>query len=568
MIVDKITNHVFCATLKKKGANSVRHLDEASRNAVAVSEKLIMDIVRDNADTEYGRKYGFADIKSIEDYKKKVPFTTYDDYYPYIKRMLENDEENLITVYPVQHYALSSGSVGVPKHIPVSQKTLDAYSIYAASMAFGVMDEFYRTTTGKTFEDGMCLNTIEAPPMWTESGVTKGAISGTMLRPYADRLKYFMTSPIELIFPEGQMDLKYLKIRFALQERNVMCMVSAFMTGLVDLMTYMEHNWESLCDDIERGCVSKEINIPEELREKFDNMLKPDKDRADELRAEFEKGFDTPIVPRIWKNMRWIAAIGTGGFAQYTVKMRQYTGKNIPYSMANYAASESMIAVARRAGDETFVLLPDGGFYEFIPMDSDDEETTLTIDQLEAGKDYEIVVTNLSGFYRYKLKDVVRVTGFYNEAPQIQFIYRKNQMISIAGEKTNEEALRWTMQKFQDDTGILLRDYSIFADTDTKPGRYVILIEPDEELPKERYEECRDIIEKRLGEANPSFGSKIATKVLGRTKLCVVQAETYMLYRDMMLMKGVSPNQLKPVRVIDTPMKERFFFNLLEGQVE
>ncbi|SDB11861.1 GH3 auxin-responsive promoter family protein [Eubacterium oxidoreducens] len=568
MIVDKITNHVFCSTLKKRGANSIKHLDAASRDAIAISEKLILDIVQDNKDTEYGKKYGFADIKSIEDYKKKVPFSTYDDYYPYIKRMIENDEEDLITVYPIRHYALSSGSVGVPKHIPVSQKTLDSYSIYAANMAFGVLDEFYKTTTGKTFEDGMCLNTLEAPPMWTENGVTKGAISGTMLRPLADRLKYFMTSPSELIFPEGVMDLKYLKIRFALEERNVMCMVSAFMTGLVDLMTYMENNWESLCDDIEQGCISKEINISDELRDKFNSMLKPNKERAQELRAEFEKGFDTPIVPRIWKNMRWVAAIGTGGFAQYTQKMRQYTGKNIPYSMANYAASESMMAVARRAGDESFVLLPDGGFYEFIPMDSDDEETTLTIDQLEKGKDYEIVVTNLSGFYRYKIKDVIRVTGFYNEAPMIQFIYRKNQMISIAGEKTNEEALRWAMQKFQDDTNILLRDYSIFADTETKPGRYIILIEPDKELDKSRYEECRDIIEKRLGEANPSFGSKIATNVLGRTKLCVTQSETYMLYRDMMLMKGVSQNQLKPVRVIDTPMKEKFFFNLLEGEVE
>ena len=148
--------------------------------------------------------------------------------------------------------------------------------------------------------------------------------------------------------------------------------------------------------------------------------------------------------------------------------MRQYTGKNIPYSFLNYAASESLMAVARRTGEDGFVLLPDGGFYEFIPVDSEDEETTLTIDQLEAGKDYEIVVTNLSGFYRYKIKDVIRVKGFYNEAPLVSFLYRKNQMISIAGEKTNEEALRWTISKFQDETGVLVRDYSIYADTDSK----------------------------------------------------------------------------------------------------
>ncbi|MCR4842541.1 MAG: GH3 auxin-responsive promoter family protein [Eubacterium sp.] len=568
MIKSKITNHFFVETMRKRGRNSVRHLDDASRNAIEISEQLLMDILKDNASTEYGKKYDFANIHSIEEYKEKVPFSTYDDYYPYIERMIKEDEEGLITNYPVKHYALSSGSVGVPKHIPVSQKTLDAYSIYAANMAFGVMDEYYRNTTDKSFKDGYALNTIEAAPLLTENGLPKGAISGTILRPHAEHLKYFMTSPTELIFPEEHMDMKYLKIRFAIEKREVMCMFSAFMTGLVDLMTYLEQNWEMICDDIEKGVINENIMLPEETRRIFEIKLKPNKERADELRREFAAGFEKPIIPRIWKDFQWLAAIGTGGFSQYTLKMRQYTGKNIPYTMCNYAASESMMAVARHAGDESFVLLPDGGFFEFIPMDSDDEETTYTIDQVEAGKDYEIVVTNLSGFYRYKLKDVVRVTGFYHESPLIQFVYRKNQMLSIAGEKTNEEAVRWAIEKFQDDTGLLIRDFSVYADTDSKPGHYVVLMEPDKDVDSAKMPEYRDIIERRLGEANPSFGAKINTNVLGRTKLCMTQQETYMLYRDMMIMKGVSPNQLKPVRIIDTPMKEKFFFNLLENEAE
>ena len=564
MIKDKLTNHIICAIMKKRGRNSIHHLDEVSRNAVALSEKTLMDIIRYNADTEYGKKYGFADIYSVEEYKARVPYSTYDDYYPYIDRMIKNNEEGLITNYPVRHYALSSGSVGVPKHIPVSQKTLDDYSIYAANMIFGVMDEFYRNTTGKSYSNGYCLNTLEARPMVTENGLPKGSISGTVLRPLANMLRYFMTSPAKLIFPETAMDMRYLKLRFALQERNLICMISAFMTGLVDLMIYMENNWKKLCDDIEKGIIGEDIHLPDELRAKFHKMLKPDKKRANELRREFEKGFETPIVPRIWKNFQWIAAIGTGGFAQYTSKMRQYTGKNIPYSMMNYAASECMMAVARRVGDEFFVLLPDAGFFEFIPVDSEDEEKTLTISELEVGKDYEIVVTNFSGFYRYRIMDVIHVTGFYNEAPLVQFVYRKNQMLSIAGEKTSEEAVRWSIQKFQDDTGFLVRDFSVYADTDSKPGRYVVLMELDKEINVQKLQDCRDIIEQRLSEANPSFGSKIATNVLRRTKLCITQQETYMLYRDMMIIKGVSPNQLKPVRVIDTPMKEKLFFHLLE----
>ena len=568
MLKSKITNHVFIETMRKRGRNAVSHLDEASRNAVSISEQVILDILRDNASTEYGKKYDFANIHSIEEYKEKVPFSTYDDYQPYIERMIMNDEEGLITNYPIMHYALSSGSVGVPKHIPVSQKTLDMYNIYAANMAFGVMGEFFRNTTGKTFKDGYTLNTLEAVPMITENGLPKGAISGTILHPHAQHLKYFMTSPAELIFPEEQMDMKYLKLRFALENRDVVSMVSAFMTGIVDLMTYLEQNWEMLCDDIEKGIINDDILISDETKALFSLSLKPNKSRADELREEFKKGFDTPIVPRIWKNFQWLAAIGTGVFAPYTLKMRQYTGKNIPYTMCNYAASEAMMAVARHAGDESFVLLPDGGFFEFIPMDSDDEETTYTLDQLEAGKDYEIVVTNLSGLYRYKIKDVVRVTGFYHEAPLIQFVYRKNQMLFIAGEKTNEEAIRWSIDKFQEDTGLFIRDFSVFADTSSEPGKYVVLMEPDKDVDPSKMAEYRDIIENRISEANPSFETKVRSNILARTKLCMTQQQTYMLYRDMMIMKGVSPNQLKPVRVIDTPVKEKFFFNLLENEIE
>ena len=566
-IVRGITNHVFCTVMKKRGANALRHLDEVSRRAVSASEETLLKILKDNADTEYGKKYDFAGISSIDEYRKKVPFSNYDDYAPYIERMINNDEEDLITSYPVRHYALSSGSVGVPKHIPVTQATLDNYAIYGASILFGVMDEYFRNTTGKSYKDGFCLNTIEAPPMVTENGIPKGPISGTCMRVFADHLLSFMTSPAELVFPTESMDSKYLKLRFALANRKVTCMTSAFMTSLVDLMTWLESNWEEMCDDIEKGVIGESVLISPELRRKFESMFEPDPKRADELREEFKKGFDE-IVIRIWPDFQWLGAIGTGGFSQYTQKMRKYTGRNVPYSFLNYAASESLMAVARRTGEDGFVLLPDGGFYEFIPADADDDETTLTIDQLEEGKDYEIVVTNLSGFYRYRIKDVVRVKGFYNESPMVSFLYRKNQMISIAGEKTNEEALRWTIERFQDETGLLITDYSVYADTDSKPGRYVLLMEPDKEIDESKLQEYRDVAEKLLGQANPSFGQKIMNGTLGKTKLCITQQETYMLYRDVMIMKGVSQNQLKPVRAIDTPMKEKFFFNLIETETE
>lgn len=565
MLKDKILNKFILNTMKKRGRQAIGELDVNCENAIKKSEELLLKLIDDNKDTEYGRKYNFKDIHSIEDYKKNVPFSVYDDYAPYIERMIKNDENNLISVYPAVHYAVSSGSVGVPKSIPVSEATIECYKKYSCNLVFGLMDEYYRNKFGKSYANGKGLNTLEVREMRTDNGIIKGPISSTTSRANKKFLPYVFSSPMEIVFTNEVMDLKYLQLRFGLEERNLSFMIGAFMTSLVDLMTYMNANWKSLCDEIEKGILNKDAHIPENVRKELEVYLKPNPKRAEELREEFEKGFDTPIIPRIWKNMSWIFAIGTGGFASYTEKMRKYSG-NIPIDFSVYGASEALMAVARNVEEGEFVLIPDSGFYEFVPMDSDDEDVTYTIDELEVGKDYEIIVTNLSGFYRYRIKDVIRVTGFHKQSPKIKFVYRKNQMISIAGEKTNDEAVSWAVSEFAKETGCKISDYSIEADTDCEPGRYVVYLEPDHIMDSDKMEEYTKLIEEKLSIANPSFGAKVKNGVLSKTVLYFLQQETYALYRDLMIMRGVSGNQLKPVRVIDTPMKKKFFSALVEKE--
>ena len=563
MLKDKIMNYIVLNTQKKRGKKAIAQLDKNCETAKKTSEELLLQLLKDNKDTEYGKKYHFQDIHSIEDYKKMVPFSVYDDYAPYIERMIKNNETNLISAYPAVHYAVSSGSVGVPKSIPVSQKTIECYIDYSCDLIFGLMDQYYKEHYKKTYAYGKGLNTLEVREMRTENGIIKGPISSTTSRANKKYLPYVFSSPMEIVFTEEVMDLKYLQIRYGLADKNVSFMLGAFMTSLVDLMTYMTANWGRLCDEIEKGVLNEDAHIPEEVRKKLESKLKPNPKRAQELREEFKKGFDTPIIPRIWKNMSWIYAIGTGGFASYTEKMRKYSG-DIPIYFSVYGASEALMAVARNVEEGEFVLIPDSGFYEFVPMDCDDENTTYTLDELQVGKDYEIIITNLSGFYRYRIKDVVRVTGYHGQSPKLKFVYRKNQMISVAGEKTNDEAVSWAVSEFEKEAGCKINDYSIEADTECEPGRYIVYLEPDHIMPKEKMSQYTDLIEEKLGIANPSFGAKVESGILSKTVLYFEQQETYALYRDLMIMRGISGNQLKPVRVIDTPMKKKFFGGLIE----
>lgn len=547
-----------------RGRKAVRALDYASREAVIRQHRFLSELIKENQDTEYGKKYGFREIHNAKGYEERVPLTEYDDYEPFITRMI-GGEQNLLSARPVKYFAMTAGSIGVPKYVPVCEEELKKYLQCTIELAFGVADEYYRNTTGRGVPGGRGLSAVEMRMMETPSGVKHGVISSTLISAVRDSAPYLLSSPWEVVSPGGEeMDLKYLKARFALADKELVFMDSVFLTGLVDLMDYIRDNYEMLCRDIYHGRLNQHVKIPEGTRRSLERYLTPQKRRAKELLREFRQGFDTPIIPRIWPKMSWIGGIGTGSFFPYARRMYRYSGKSIPLNNLCYAASEAMIAAARHMGDESYVLIPDGGFYEFLPIDCEDESKTLHIDELEIGEDYRLIITNLSGFYRYRLHDVVRVTGYYNETPMIRFVYRENQLVSIAGEKTNEEDLRWAIEQFYLETRIHVSDYSIWADTNTSPGRYVLLVEPAQVVEKERLEYCRSVLEEKLMQANPSYAEMVRTGVLGKMELFFLQQQTYQFYRELQIMKGASSNQLKPVRVIDTPQKERFFFGLKE----
>ena len=161
MLFKKFMNYMVMTTLIRRGRKALREMEEKSKHANQNSRDLLMRIVNDNKDTEYGRKYHFADIKSPEDFRKMVPYSSYDDYAPYIERVIDKGEKDLYTVYPIETYALSSGSVGVPKRVPVSAEALDIYSQYAAAKTFATCDNYYKEKTGKHHKFGMGLNTLE-----------------------------------------------------------------------------------------------------------------------------------------------------------------------------------------------------------------------------------------------------------------------------------------------------------------------------------------------------------------------------------------------------------------------
>lgn len=538
----------------KRGRVFLEKLEKASLNGFEENKKLLFKLIEENKNTDYGKKYNFENIKTIEDYFKNVPFSEYEDYEEYVKRIALG-EKNVLSARNTVHFATSSGSSGTPKLIPMCLEAEQLFAAYTHGMCFAVMDR----ELGENWVKGRGVSFTEVRFKPTESGISSGAVSGKVRYQHRETENLTYTTPICVSYPQEKMNFRYLHIRFALAEENLSFITCTFMTAAADIMQFLQENWKEIVNDIKNGTISDEFLVPEDIRKELEPIIKPMPERAEFLENEFEKGFKG-IIPRIWKNMSFLFGIGGGSFKVYTEKIRYYLG-NVKIHFSVYSSSEGIFAAPVESESEDMVLIPFSAFYEFRDIENDSEEI-VTMDKVETGKDYEIIITNISGLYRYRIKDVVRVTGFYNTLPKIRFLYRLNQLINIAGEKTNDSCMNAVMEEFAKESGLSLTEYSVYADTASSPGRYVVFAECEGEN-KDR-KKAAEITEKYLCRLNPSYDEKIQNGKLKNLKFYFLKKDTYEVYRELMAVKGVSPNQLKPVRIIDNPFREKFFFSMRE----
>ena len=555
----KIVNH----KMAKKGIAAHNRLNRITQTPMETQEQFLMQLLRDNQDTEYGRKYGFADIHSIEEYRQRVPLTTYDDYAEAINRMAMKGETNVLTAYKVIHYSKSSGTMGNPKMIPFSEKAAKISDDYVKGSIDCVAARYGMLECTKS------INLVESHLEILPSGATFGSYTGRIISDLKNILERVNIPPVEVIMPKQQMNTRYLLALYALRQEDLSYCFCAFYSYFVEVLRCIEKDWRIMADDIENGTINENVNVPEEVRQQLMAKMTKEPKRAEEIRRIMrDHQHETLLVPLLWPHFRFVSGIGTAGFSTYTEKLRSYFGPDIHFFFIGVAASEGVFSTLYDIDTPQSVLLPDSVFYEFKPEDQEDYNHLLTIDQLEEGQNYELVITNLSGFYRYKMKDVIRVVGKYNNTPTIEFMYRANQTVNLVGEKTTEVALREVAKQVAEKCNFKLVDYCMYPNPDAIPVHYEFLLEPYN-LPDDfDWQHARDVLDECLSVANPSMGDKLTKGIVGKSKLYFLSEETTMLYRDMMIYKGASSAQLKPVRVIDNVMRHNFFYTLIDKRFD
>lgn len=302
-------------------------------------------------------------------------------------------------------------------------------------------------------------------------------------------------------------------------------------------------------------------------------VIKPDPKLSKFICKECSKENWEGIISKIWPKTKYLDVIVTGAMAQYIPTLNYYSG-GLPLACTMYASSECYFGLNLnpmcKPSEVSYTIMPNMAYFEFLrhephSLSNYHNSSSKLVDlvDVEVGKEYELVITTYAGLYRYQVGDILRVTGFHNSAPQFHFVRRKNVLLSIDSDKTDEAEL----QKAVDNASQILSkfstsvvEYTSYADTKTIPGHYVIyweLLVKDSThcLSDEVLSKCCLAMEESLNSVYRQ--GRVADNSIGPLEIRVVRNGTFEELMDYAISRGASINQYKVPRCVNfTPIME------------
>lgn len=515
-----------------------------TKNCRKVNEQVLFKILKKNSKCEFGEKFKFKDINSIEKFKKKVPLTEYSYYENYIRKMADG-EKNILISDEVEYFGHTSGTTGKQKLIPVTKRSRKIASKYMALL----INKFSYDNFKEKWNYGKGLMIADiVMTTYTKGGIPICSATSGGMKGIKYILPYLYTSPIEVMTIKDKEDALYLHLLFGLLETNLLYISGVFISNVLDLFRVLENNHESLVRDIRKGRISKKLNIDEDTRDHLNKYLKPNASRANMLEKEFKKGFKG-ISKRIWPSLCYIATVAGADFSIYDDKVNYYTD-SLPVYSPGYASTEAMMGINPYSNKIRYVIIPDTVFYEFIPI-RNEQQDTLCLDELKVGEKYEIVITNYAGLYRYRIGDVIKVVDFYNKCPEVEFLYRKNQVLNMVAEKTTEEHLTNAIKNTIKKLNLNLVDYTTMADNSITPGRYIVYFELKNDKAYSNIKLLEGTLDNEIRKSNLAYNRARNNKRLGMLRVVLVSPNTFNLIKESLFTRGISKNQIKIPRVIN-----------------
>jgi RimK family alpha-L-glutamate ligase len=432
-----------------------------------IQQTILMDIVRRNAQTEFGKAHGFESIRSVADFRRQVPVADWEGFEPYTERMERGEKDLLFTGQPT-HFICTSGTTGKMKMLPESHEGEFAKSVVSrmrTALLIKMIPELL---------SGFFIPLSNAAVMGnTACGIPYGTASGLTLASTPEEIRRRMAFPPDILRAKNAETLDYLIMRYAVAQPLVRLVVGNNPGRLTSLVEFANQHRENLITDIEQGTLKKDLALDLEVRQSLEANLKPDPERAQALRQmAATRG---RLEPRdYWPGLKMISCWLGGTIGRYLEGLKPWLPDGVLFTDCGYGASEGKFNIPMKPGVSEGPLAILGYFFEFEPLSGGEP---LLAHELKDGEDYRLLVTSYSGLYRYDLHDIVRVNGFTGKTPNIYFISKTRDIANLSGEKLTGAFLAEHIHSTLAARNLRWRHFCVVTDI-TRHG-YDYCIEPD-----------------------------------------------------------------------------------------
>ncbi|XP_014673029.1 PREDICTED: uncharacterized protein LOC106813410 [Priapulus caudatus] len=409
-----------CHYLQKKfflliGWWNYRQLMLATSNVKQAQEKFLLDRLAKQAGTEYGKRYNFSEIRTREDYVRVHPLTDFSHYKDYVDRVAKGEENVLLPKRP-KRMAVSSGTSGVCKMIPVCD---EAFTQFALKM-FAPMS--YVNQSMKKNSELTRELFLMYTPRWrhTEAGIPIGPISSLDKRMKGmDLLMAGYSSPSAILEVLTENEANYLHLLFALKDKHLSAINSNILLAIyysirlpcrtivtcsstTQLIRADEDRGRQLRAEFLRGVdgnaelglkvhvdmvFSDNADIYKAMVDMFSTLvhkkdkLRADPERARELEVQFARGFKG-ICTRLWPLCGVLTAVATGAmelYADLLVKHSYCSGTRIFSPLCGASEGNIGLNLWPLDGNNYYLMHVNTAFFELIHESEIDKEVPATI---------------------------------------------------------------------------------------------------------------------------------------------------------------------------------------------
>jgi hypothetical protein len=431
-------------TWRAASAPAAVAFDAALADPARAQEQILRRYLRQNADTAFGQAHGLANVRTPEQFARRVPPRDYDGVRPWVERVRAG-EPNVLTAEPVRRLVPTGGSTAGPKLVP-----------YTAGMqaelnrAVGPwMVDLFRRHPGAARGPAYWSVTpaagdaaaVDDAPTAVDAAATCGAAAaaaagGAGVRVgFDDDADYLGGWQRHLIaaamaVPAGLREVRsadawrYATLLLLLRRRDL-ALVSVWHPSFWELLlTALAADWDRLLADVACGGCAVAGDLPPAVAAATWSTPRPA--RARELRQAGPAGG----VAALWPRLRVISCWGDAGAAAAADALARRS-PGVAVEPKGLLATEGVVSIPYRGRHPLAVR---SHYLEF----EDDAGGVRPAADLAVGQCYRVLLTTAGGLCRYRLNDVVRVDGHVGRTPSVRFVGRDGVASDRAGEKLTE----------------------------------------------------------------------------------------------------------------------------------